>query len=179
MGPGADISALDPLRGSTTCVFDLVAWQFSIHYMFADYDTLDLFVANVARMTRCGGRFVGTTFDGDIVAAGLSGSGTMSGRVGGRDVWSITRAFEGRFNGECGKAVDVFVGTIGKPAREYLVSFRTLEARMKAAGFKLEDTELFKDAYRKAEAAKTLSAQLAPEEKVFSFLNRSFAFVKM
>jgi SAM-dependent methyltransferase len=177
-GPGADIAALEPLRGAMTRGFDLVACQFSIHYMFVDSDTLDRFIANVARMTRSGGRFVGTTFDGDLVAAGLSGKGAMSGRVGGRDVWSITRAFEGRFNGECGKAVDVFVGTIGKPAREYLVSFRTLEARMKAAGFKLEETELFKDAYRKAEAAKTLPAPLAQEEKDFSFLNRSFVFVK-
>jgi len=172
------VPAMEPLRGVMTRGFDLVSCQFSIHYMFADSAMLDRFVANVARMTAPGGRFIGTTFDGDLVAAGLGGGGKMAGRVGGRDVWSITRAFEGRFGGECGKAIDVFVGTIGKPAREYLVSIRTLEARLKGAGFTLEATELFKDAYARAGASKTLPAPLSPEEKAFSFLSRSFAFRK-
>jgi SAM-dependent methyltransferase len=179
--PGTVLPALEPFKGVMTRGFDLVSCQFSIHYMFQTSATLDRFVNNVARMTKPGGYFICTTFDGDLVAAAMGARGSIAGRVGGRVLWSIARA-EGqeykRFDGETGVAIDVFVGSIGKPAREYLVSRRTLEARMERAGFELVASELFRDAHSRATATKKLPAQLSPAEKDLSFLYRSFAFKK-
>lgn len=172
--------ALEPYKGVMTRGFDTVSCQFSIHYMFETSSMLDRFIANVARMTKPGGVFIGTTFDGDLVAAGMGSKG-MRGTVGAREQWTIKPAGGSdlkKFRGETGVAVDVFVSSIGKVAREYLVGFRTLVSRMERAGFVLEETELFKDAHARAVATKTLPAPLSASERGLSFLYRSFAFRK-
>jgi hypothetical protein len=83
-----------------------------------------------------------------------------------------------RFAGETGVGIDVFVGSIGKPAREYLVSFKTFTARMERAGFTMVESEFFKDVYTRAVAAKKLPTPMTPVEKDLSFMNRTFAFKK-
>jgi len=166
--------ALEPFNGVMTSGFDLVSCQFAVHYMFRDDATLDSFVANVARLTRLGGHFIGTTFDGDAVASALA-RGTVSGRVGGTLLWDISYpspAPTTPFKGETGRAVDVYVATIGKAATEYLVSFRVLAERMQAAGLELVKTEMFGDAHRRS------TVELTPAEKGLSFFYRSFAFVR-
>ena len=179
--PGQVLPALEPFKGAMTRPFDLVSCQFSVHYMFETSETLDRFIANVARLTKSGGHFIGTTFDGDRVAAAMGSKGTLSGRVGGRDMWSISMAAGAerkRFAGETGVGIDVFVGSIGKPAREYLVSFKTFASRMERAGFALAESESFKDVYARAVASKKLPTPMASVEKELSFLNRTFAFKK-
>jgi len=179
-GAGAQTPpSLEPYRGVMTRGFDVVSCQFAVHYMFQTSGMLDRFIANVARMTRPGGVFVGTTFDGDLVVSALGSSGVARGMDGKRVMWSITCADCGHWKGEVGRAIDVFVLPIGKPQREYLVSFRTLTARMEAAGFELADTQLFRDAYGKAAAEKALPTPgMSATEKALSFLYRSFAFRK-
>ena len=167
---------LEPFNGVMTKGFDLVSCQFAVHYMFKDDATLDSFIANVARMTRVGGHFIGTTFDGDAVASALV-KGQATGRVGGAVLWDISWKDTAPWRGETGRAIDVFVATIGKAATEYLVSFKLLTERMKTAGMELVKTEMFEEAYRRGKAG--MQSDLTPVEKGLSFLYRSFVFQRV
>jgi hypothetical protein len=160
------------LNGVMTKGFHLVSCQFSIHYLFQDGDMLDRFVANVSRMTKVGGHFICTVFDGDKIAAGLV-AGDMVGRVGGTVLWNITKQYEGDFKGETGKAIGVYIVTIGQVITEYLVSSRTLQARMEKAGFKLVASEMFEEVHKRLKGE-----PLSPVEAAYSFLNRTFVFKK-
>ena len=161
------------LNGVMTKGFDLVSCQFSIHYFFQDGDMLDRFVANVSRMTKVGGHFICTVFDGDKVAAGLA-SGDMVGRVGGTVLWNVQKQHSGAFNGETGKAIGVYIVTIGQAITEYLVSPRTLQARMERAGFKLVVSERFEEVHKRLKGG-----PLTPVEAAYSYLNRTFVFKKV
>ena len=98
----------------------------------------------------------------------------MTGRVGGNVLWNIEKRYEGDFRGDMGKAIDVYIVTIGKPIVEYLVSFKTLKTRMERAGFELVASEMFEEVHARMKAD-----PLSPVEKAYSFLNRTFAFKKV
>jgi hypothetical protein len=102
---------------------------------------LDRFVNNVAYTTKVGGHFIGTTFDGDTVAAQLKKN---SGKITGLETlsWNIERVYEEPYTEGTGQMVDVYVETIGQVLREYLVSFKTLTQRLKSQGFELVETYL-------------------------------------
>lgn len=71
--------------------FDICSIQFAIHYMFENQETLQNLLRNVSEVTKVGGYFIGTSYDGKAMfnllkgvkegesVAGTSGAGTASG----------------------------------------------------------------------------------------------------
>ena len=47
--------------------FDVCSIQFALHYMFENQETLQNFLQNVAEVTKEGGYFIGTSYDGDRI----------------------------------------------------------------------------------------------------------------
>jgi hypothetical protein len=175
--------ALERFRGAMAKGFDLTSCQFAVHYMFESDDTLDRFIGNVAYATRLGGHFIGTTFDGETVERELrKQGGEMTGRIGNLVAWNVRREFEGKYQRGTGQAVEVFVETIGKPMREYLVHFDTLAQRLKSAGFELVETEMFGDTAKrlaKDPELKGLVEAMNPVVRRFSSFSRWFAFKRV
>ena len=176
--------------------FDAATCMFAIHYFFKDRDTLDGFLANIARTVKMNGLFVGCCFDGDAVAALLKDQplgGVERGVDGGSDLWTITKQYEDSTgivppsDEGLGRAIDVNFISIGEGYKEYLVSFPYLEQRMKAIGFELltEDefgalglyssSEMFGNTHKMA-ASNGRSYPMLPVVQKFSFLNRWFIF---
>jgi hypothetical protein len=123
----------------------VISCQFAIHYLFETDATLARLVHNLGHMCKPGGVLIGTCFDGDKLKAELdaSPSGVISGTSHGLLVWSIAKRYDGRYDGGTGRAVDVYVETINRPMREYLVSPKRLGRVLGAAGFTLVDQTRF------------------------------------
>ena len=47
--------------------FDICSIQFAIHYMFENQETLHNFLRNVSEVTKEGGYFIGTSYDGEKI----------------------------------------------------------------------------------------------------------------
>jgi hypothetical protein len=110
-----------------------------MHYMFQDDLTLDRFVRNVDYLLRPGGVFIASCFDGDRIAQALerADDGQLRGVTrGGAIAWQIDKGYTSSFDGRTGAAIDVFIETINQTVREYLVSARTLEARLNQVGLR-------------------------------------------
>jgi SAM-dependent methyltransferase len=122
--------------------FDVATCMFAAHYFFEDERRLRNFAANVARVLRPGGYFVGACLDGMRVDRLLAGSpsGTAEGRSqDGQLMWSISRAYTRELDAGApannyGLQVDVRMETIGQTLPEYLVDFRLLVAVMRDHG---------------------------------------------
>ena len=166
-------TAFSPLRGLALRGFDVVSCQFAIHYLFENDLTLDRFVQNVAFLLRPGSVFIGTCFDGERLARELESApgGVIRGLAGKHRAWEISKRYDGKFDTGTGFAVDVFVETINQTVREYLVSRRLLEARLKGVGLELMYIEPFSSMFPDPK-----TPAMADHEKVFSAKNMMFAF---
>ena len=152
-------TALSPLRGLVAQGFDVVSCQFAIHYMFQTDLTLDRFIRNIEYLLRPGGVFIATCFDGDRLASKLQSSsdGQLKGLTNSNAVaWSISKRYDGLFEGNPGAAIDVYVDSIHHTVREYLVSTRTLQSRMHQVGIAMVSATPFSSWF--AQSASSLSA---------------------
>ena len=178
--------------------FDVVSCQFAMHYMCDDAQTFERFAQTVARNLKPGGRFVGTCMDGARVGALLKGvaSGESVARTAeDRIVWSVTKRYDGDFADDAGtprsfgRAIDVYLESIGTTNKEYLVDYATVKKVLEKADVLEVETGMFGDAYEamkrgaatpsgddKAVVASALGMTKAEME--FSFCNRWFVFEK-
>jgi hypothetical protein len=186
--------AAEELRGAASRGFNVVSCMFALHYFFHDRKSVDGFLRNVAENLNVGGFFVGCCFDGDAVYSLLADTAEgscVSGKVSGKDVWTIKRNYGDSVedvlpatDSGLGKAIDVFVMSIGEEHREFLVSFDYLKRRLSEIGcdllipaelaaLKLDtSTALFSETYKK-----TGNEYKMPESlQQFSGLNRWFIF---
>ena len=128
--------------------FDVCSMQFSIHYMFENQETLQNFLQNVSEVTKEGGYFIGTCYDGDKIFKYLKGVEQNDSRVimsgdelnGDRKkIWEITKRYDrDEFNDDetcVGYAIDIFQETINKTFREYLVNYTYLTRVLENYGF--------------------------------------------
>lgn len=127
--------------------FDICSIQFAIHYMFENQDTLQNLLRNVSEVTKVGGYFIGTSYDGKSmfnllknVKEGESVAGTSVGTVTDK-LWEVTKRYnrkEFEDNVSClGYAIDVYQESINKVFREYLVNYDYLTQLLENYGFVL------------------------------------------
>jgi hypothetical protein len=128
--------------------FDVCSIQFAIHYMFENQETLQNFLQNVSEVTKEGGYFIGTSYDGEKMFNYLKGveqndsKVIMSGDESTGDrkkMWEVIKRYDrDEFNNDetcVGYAIDVFQETINKTFREYLVNYTYLTRVLENYGF--------------------------------------------
>ncbi len=152
--------------------FDLVSCQFAIHYFFENEMKLENFLTNVDMHIKPGGYFIGTCLDGSKVKEALSNKIEIQGKHHTRTLWSIKKLYTGDKNVTYGEQIDVFMESIGRVFKEYLVNIDILDKKLKQKGFELVSYTNFKEYL-------TDEFKLLEAEKDYSFLNMTFVFKKM
>jgi SAM-dependent methyltransferase len=163
--------------------FDVVSCQFAIHYMFGSAETMDNFCKNVNDVIKPGGYFIGTCLDGNKVASKLETQRAIEGVINDNIVWRIEKKYDDEHTSAYGKAIDVYMESIGKVTTEYLVSFDELEKKLNEFNIKkLTDTDLKKlnlqNSVNGFESLYSSSFQMNKELEEYSFMNSWFVFKK-
>ena len=184
--------------------FDVCSLQFAIHYMFKNISMLNQCLRNIAEVTRVGGYFIGTCYDGSRVFNMLGSKElgqSVSRRVGDTTIWAMTKRYNNvsfpSSAASVGLGIDVYQETIGKTFREYLVNVQYLEESLEAYGFvpltpgELEKADLpssiggFRLLYDQLMGTRGKTGQygqamqLAGGQMDISFLNSYFIFKKV
>ena len=185
--------------------FDITSIQFAIHYMFESQLTLHSFLRNVSEVTKVGGYFIGTSYDGNSIFRLLSDKEKGESdviMVEGDKIWEITKEYERTDfsdNSSClGYAIDVYQESINKKFREYLVNYNYLTRLLENYGFTLvanneakamgipSGSGMFKELFdsmtsevkRKKKHNYGLAPNMSTEQRKISFLNRYFVYKK-
>ena len=111
--------------------FDVVSSQFAVHYFFKNIETLENFAYNVDKCLKPGGFFIGTCFDGVVVANELDGlpdtEDMLKGIKNNVTIWSIQRKYAKPFlRRTTGQTIKVYLESINQYIDEYLVDFDLL-----------------------------------------------------
>ena len=130
--------------------FDICSIQFAIHYMFENLETLNNFLQNVSEVTKLGGYFIGTSYDGKDMFNMLKNKKENESEVimvtdektrHKKKIWEVTKKYDRtEFNDDetcVGYAIDVFQESINKKMREYLVNYTYLTRVLTNYGFVL------------------------------------------
>jgi hypothetical protein len=134
--------------------FDVCSIQFAVHYMFENQETLHNFLQNVSEVTKEGGYFIGTSYDGEKLFKMLKNLPENESKVimaidektgDKKKIWELTKRYDrDDFNDDetcVGYAVDVFQESINKTFREYLVNYTYLTRVLENYGFVLASSE--------------------------------------
>ena len=190
--------------------FDIINSSFAIHYLFSDKNSVDNMVKNIDKYLKLGGFVICELFDADLVMKLLNGNDTYTSFFTddeGKKVkfFEIVKKFEGNYNDEIGKGIDVHMSWISQEGTyfsEYLVSKKLMVDTMRKAGCYLIDSDLFRNVYN---LNKDWFYKVAPteenkknkryyekiskfygklegadkESKTYSFLNRFYIFKKI
>lgn len=188
--------------------FDVCSIQFAIHYMFESQETLQHFLRNVSEVTKVGGYFIGTSYDGKLIFNMLKDKKENENTAifdNGKKIWEITKKYDRTDyddNSSCvGFAIDVFCESINKSFKEYLVNYEYLTRILENYGFVLltkEETtqknlpnstglfnELFTIMNNDIKANRRLAndykeaPMMSANERTISFLNRYFIYKKV
>jgi hypothetical protein len=173
--------------------------------MFESQVTLHNFLRNVSEVTKVGGYFIGTSYDGASIFRLLSekqkGESDVI-MVEGDKIWEVTKEYERSDfsdNSSClGYTINVYQESINKKFREYLVNYNYLTRMLENYGFTLVTTneakkmgipsgtgmfrELFDNMNTEIKRNKKhnygVAPDMTPEQKKISFLNRYFIYKK-
>ena len=188
--------------------FDICSIQFAIHYMFESQDTLFRFLRNVSEVTKVGGYFIGTSYDGKAMMNMLKNKKENESTAiieDGKKIWEVIKKYDRtdfEDNGSCvGFAIDVFCENINKTFREYLVNYDYLTRVLENFGFVLltkeelkekdlpNSTGMFSDLYAIMKNEIKMNKRMANlygeaptisiNERTISFLNRFFIYKKV
>jgi len=138
--------------GVATDGFDICSIQFAIHYMFENQETLQNFLQNVSEVTKEGGYFIGTSYDGEKLFKMLKTTAENDSKVimvedetsnhgqhKNKKIWEVIKRYDrAEYNDDetcVGYAIDVFQETINKTFREYLVNYTYLTRILENYGF--------------------------------------------
>lgn len=160
--------------------FDVVSLQFALHYFFKSEITLRTLLQNVTDNLKVGGHFIGTCFDGMKLNKELKKSNKIEGKLDGKTIWKISKDYTGSNainRANYGKAIDVYVTTIGQNYTEYLVNLTYLAKICKEYGLELVKEESFEE-YHKRATNNQHAKEMSEVEKQFSFLSSVFIFKK-
>jgi hypothetical protein len=196
-------SAIEPallkFKNFATSGFDVVSCQFATHYFFETETTLDNFVYNVANNLKQGGYFIGTCLDGQLIKqklAPLEQGQFIEGQLDGRVVWNIKKLYKDNRKITLGEQIEVFMESIGKPIKEFVVDFNLFQGKLAAKGIhplSKEDcasmgiersVDNFKNTFAKLVAREPKTAlmkeisMMSDVEKEYSFMNMWFIFKK-
>jgi mRNA (guanine-N7-)-methyltransferase len=173
--------------------------MFCIHYLFEDEVKLRTLLQNLNDNLKIGGFVIGTTFDGERVYSNLEGKQSISGKTKeGEIMWKIEKNYgtpKIQFTDKkalYGKEIDVFVKTIGRNHKEFLVNFKYFDKIMEEYGFSLVSRKPFEEYYNELIEEKNIASydpkelkkniemakNMSEDEKRFSFLSSGFIYKK-
>ena len=188
--------------------FNVCSIQFAMHYMFETQKSLCNFLQNVSEVTKLGGYFIATCYDGKTVFNMLKEKDENESVVimeNDSKMWELTKrydrnSFEDNVS-SLGYAIDVYQESINKTFREYLVNYEYLTRLFEDYGFVLitkEEAqqlglpsgsglfdELYQDMVNEIERDKYASKKygtapnMTSSEKRISYLNRYFVYKKI
>jgi hypothetical protein len=188
--------------------FDVCSIQFAIHYMFESQETLQNFLRNVSEVTKVGGYFIGTSYDGKLIfnmLKNIKENENITIIEDDKKIWEVTKRYD-RIdfddNSSCvGFAIDVFQESINKTFKEYLVNYDYLTRLLENYGFVLlkkeeaveknipNSTGLFSELFtimnNEIKSNKRLANEygeastMSANERTISFLNRYFIYKKV
>jgi hypothetical protein len=188
--------------------FNVSSCQFAVHYFFENKTSFHEFLRNIAECTKVNGYFIGTCYDGKTVFDLLrkyKKDESMTIFKNESKIFELTKMYDqtGFPDDEMslGYAINVYQESINLSFREYLVNFDYLVRVMEDYGFILPPKEeirgmdlpdsagLFRELYtnmeneikrnRQSQTNYRQAADMSPEEKQISFLNRYFIFKKV
>ena len=132
--------------------FHICSCQFAMHYFFEDRKKLQQFMQNISELTRIGGYFIGTCYDGKSVFKMLQSKKEGESVIfykNNKKLAEIVKQYDKEtFEDEItstGYAIDVYLETTKNKFREYLVNFDYFIRLMEIYGFVLPDKEELKD----------------------------------
>lgn len=152
--------------------FDVVNCQFAIHYFFESERKLDNFLENVSAHLKEGGVFIGTCLNGYDVKNMLGDRDEIEGRQNDRVMWNVRKLYSKPVGVVYGEQIEVYMESIGRVMKEYLVNLDLLEKKLKAKGFQKVETKGFSEYFDED------SPKLDEAQKRYSFMNSTFAFAK-
>lgn len=179
--------------------FDVISCQFAIHYFFESENTLDNFIFNVDTYLKKGGYLIGTCLDGYRVKEKLQGikkEESIQGQIDDRILWNIKKLYSNNDTIKLGEQIEIYMESIGKPIKEYLVDFNLLKTKLEEKGISMltpeecndfgvaKSIDSFKYSFDKVVSSSDNSLlardirQMTEQEKEYSFLNSWFIFKK-
>lgn len=134
--------------------FDVFNFQFSIHYLFANKQTIENMISNIKNFLNDNGYILITIFDADKVHNMLKSGNYKSmytDEDGNRSVlFDIKKKYDGELSNNVGNSIDVHMSWINEEEKyieEFLVTKELMIKTMKEADCKLVDTDLFENLY--------------------------------
>ena len=166
--------------------FDIISCQFSIHYFFENSFKLNNYLKNVSDNLNSGGKFIGTTLDGEIVFDKLKDTNVLIGDNYNELLWKIIKNYKkDTFVGDessLNYPIDVYINSIGKTITEWLVNFKYLENKCEEYGMKLVESKLFSEVFDELSKSKKVYGEamsMNQELKDLSFMYKYFIFEKI
>jgi hypothetical protein len=135
--------------------FNIISSQFSIHYLFDSYSTINNIIYNITNFLEIDGYFICTLFDPVQIMNLLNGQDIYTSWYTDSDgqrkkFFEIIKKFEGDLKDEPGQSIDVFMGWISVDntyLTEYMVTKKVLIKTLEKTGCILVDTDLFLNIY--------------------------------
>ena len=163
--------------------FDVVSSQFSIHYYFKNASTINIFLNNVSKSLKKGGRFIGTCLNGEEVFNNLKGKDIISSTD---DVtsWKITKKYtQTKFSpsdASLGMEIDVYNESIGITFPEYLVNMDYLTMMCKRYDLELVENSSFETIHSTISSSQSYGKikDMTDDHKKYSFMNNYFVYEK-
>jgi hypothetical protein len=181
-----------PYAGIASNGFDVVSCQFAVHYFFEKEETLDAFIDNVDANLVDGGHFIGTCLDGSKVKSLLKGTkkgDSITAKNEDRTMWDIRRMYDNEDAVKIGfgEHVEIYMESIGRVSKEYLVNMSTLINKLGQRNIHVEAIKSFQEVHAEISAKDESTVNkyymdsvnnMTPEEKRYSFMNVMFIFKK-
>jgi hypothetical protein len=179
--------------------FDVISCQFAIHYFFENETTLDNFIYNVDTYLKKGGYLIGTCLDGYRVKDKLKNINKeqeIQGKIDDRVLWNIKKLYSNNKDIKLGEQIEIYMESIGKPIKEFLVDFNLLKQKLSDKGIQVltpeeclkfgieQSVDSFQYSFNKVVASNDNSMlakdirNMTDVEKEYSFLNSWFIFRK-
>jgi SAM-dependent methyltransferase len=167
-------------------LYDMISCQFSIHYFFENIPKLEMFLENVSKNLKPGGKFIGTCLNGQKVYELLRDEDTVYELKNDEILWKIIKKYEvgADFRNDetsVGYPIDVYINSIGKTTTEWLVNFEYLRLKAAEYGLELETLVGFETLYDEMKKGKTSygdATKMSAELKRLSFMHSQFVFVR-
>ena len=163
--------------------FDLITCHFAMHYLLESEGTFKIFFKNIDKHLKKNGWFIATLFDGQRILnffkkKEINVNEEFIWKEGDKTIFKLKRLFEKDTLDNFGQPIDVYVESLGSYHREYLFNFEYIKKYFEEHGYRLIETQLFKDFIKCVNKMKKGRA-LSKSEKKWSFFNRFIVFQKL
>jgi len=182
--------------------FDIVSCQFSIHYFFETENKLDNLIWNIDKHLKNGGYFIGTCINGKTLKSKLlevNYNESITGKKNDRVLWNIKKLYKNDNIINFGDSIEVYMESIGKVFKEYVVNFDILVSKFAKYGIQLlnkneldklnlnNSCENFDKSFERLSNIEVNTynmnfinsiKSMSEDEKIYSFMNMWFIFIK-